>query len=110
MRPRSKGWGERRLQGRLLSWAQGLLRRGPSRRQPRVQAHTPLDAALKSQPGKDVWLMGGGGLFRHLLDLGEVDAVNVTIIPVLPGSGTPLLPQPYHPASLTLTTLAGLHE
>ena len=62
----------------------------------------PWMHSLKSQPGKDVWLMGGGGLFRHLLDLGEVDAVNVTIIPVLLGSGTPLLPPPYHPASRTL--------
>jgi dihydrofolate reductase len=50
-------------------------------------------AALKVQPGKDIWLMGGGVLFRSLLDDGLVDAVDVTVMPVLLGSGTPLLPE-----------------
>ena len=48
---------------------------------------------LKAQPGKDIWLMGGGVLFRCLLDAGLVDAVEVTVMPVLLGSGTPLLPE-----------------
>jgi dihydrofolate reductase len=50
-------------------------------------------AALKAQPGKDIWLMGGGVLFRFLLDAGLVDAVNVEVIPVMLGSGVPLLPE-----------------
>ena len=50
-------------------------------------------AALKEQPGKDIWLFGGGVLFRSLLELGLVDAVLVGIVPVLLGSGVPLLPQ-----------------
>jgi dihydrofolate reductase len=50
-------------------------------------------AALKAQPGKDIWLMGGGVLFRSLLDDGLVDAVDVVVMPVLLGSGTPLLPE-----------------
>src|SRR5262245_50482778 len=29
---------------------------------------------LREQPGKDIWLFGGGGLFRSLLDAGLVDA------------------------------------
>ncbi len=33
----------------------------------------------------------------------EVDSVSVTIIPVLLGSGTPLMPSPYNPTKLTLT-------
>jgi dihydrofolate reductase len=48
-------------------------------------------AALKAQPGKDIWLMGGGVLFRCLLDAGLVDAIEVVVMPVLLGSGTPLL-------------------
>lgn len=48
-------------------------------------------AALKAQPGKDIWLMGGGVLFRCLLDAGLVDAIEVTVMPVLLGSGTSLL-------------------
>jgi len=50
-------------------------------------------AALKAGPGKDIWLMGGGVLFRSLLDAGLVDAVDVMVMPVLLGSGVPLLPQ-----------------
>jgi dihydrofolate reductase len=54
-------------------------------------------AALKAQPGpepqKDIWLFGGGVLFRFLLDAGLVDAVDVSVMPVLLGSGVPLLPE-----------------
>jgi dihydrofolate reductase len=48
-------------------------------------------AALKAQPGKDIWLFGGGILFRSLLDAGLVDTVEATVLPVLLGSGVPLL-------------------
>ena len=49
-------------------------------------------AALKAEPGKDIWLSGGGVLFRSLLDAGLVDGVDVAVVPVLLGSGVPLLP------------------
>ena len=58
-------------------------------------------AALKKQPGRDIWLFGGGALFRSLLDAGLVDTVEVALIPVLLGSGIPLLP-PGAPATLEL--------
>jgi dihydrofolate reductase len=48
-------------------------------------------SALKAKPGRDVWLFGGGGLFRSLLDAGLVDTVELAIVPVLLGSGVPLL-------------------
>ncbi len=47
---------------------------------------------LRSAPGKDIWLFGGGTLFRSVLNLGLVDTVEVAVIPVLLGSGVPLLP------------------
>jgi dihydrofolate reductase len=50
-------------------------------------------AALKTQPGKDIWLFGGGVLFRSLLDAGLVDTVEVGLMPVMLGSGIPLLPE-----------------
>ncbi len=46
---------------------------------------------LKRQPGKDIWLFGGGVLFRSLLDAGLVDTVELALIPVLLGDGVPLL-------------------
>jgi dihydrofolate reductase len=60
-------------------------------------------AALRRQPGKDIWLFGGGGLFRSLLSLGLVDTVEVAIIPVLLGAGIPLLPSPAGTTTLSLT-------
>jgi dihydrofolate reductase len=48
-------------------------------------------AGLKALPGKDIWLFGGGELFRCLLDAGLVDTVEVALMPVMLGSGTPLL-------------------
>lgn len=58
-------------------------------------------AQLKNLPGKDIWLFGGGKLFRQLLDAGLVDSVEVALIPVLLGSGIPLVP-PGPRARLTL--------
>ena len=46
---------------------------------------------LRAAAGKDIWLFGGGTLFRSLLELGQVDAVDVAVVPVLLGGGTPLL-------------------
>ena len=47
---------------------------------------------LRAGVGKDIWLFGGGILFRSLLDLGLVDTIEVGVIPVLLGGGIPLLP------------------
>ena len=57
---------------------------------------------LKAKPGKDIWLFGGGSLFRSLLDLGLVDAIEVGVIPVLLGGGVPLLPPGPRRAALRL--------
>ena len=60
-------------------------------------------AALRAESGKDVWLFGGGLLFRSLLDAGLVDTVEVAVMPVLLGEGIPLLPPPARTAKLNLT-------
>ena len=49
-------------------------------------------AALRAEPGSgDIWLFGGGRLFGSLLEAGQVDAVEVTVVPVLLGGGVPLV-------------------
>ncbi len=48
--------------------------------------------ALKKKPGRDIWLFGGGVLFRSLLDAGLVDTVELAVVPVLLGAGVPVLP------------------
>jgi len=62
-----------------------------------------LVADLRSKPGKDVWLFGGGSLFRSLAESGLVDTVEVGVIPVLLGEGVPLLPAPAKRVKLKLT-------
>lgn len=47
---------------------------------------------LKRKSGKAIWLFGGGVTFRSLLDSGQVDRVELSIVPILLGSGVPLLP------------------
>lgn len=59
-------------------------------------------ASLKAAAGKDIWLFGGGSLFRSLLALGLVDSVEVAVIPVLLGGGLPLLPPPSDRTKLKL--------
>jgi len=49
-------------------------------------------ADIKAGSGRDVWLFGGGELFRYLLDAGLVDTVEVAVMPVLLGEGIPVLP------------------
>jgi dihydrofolate reductase len=60
----------------------------------RIVNDDPRDVVpeLKAKPGRDIWLFGGGTLFRSLLDAGLVDTVELAVIPVLLGSGVPLLP------------------
>ncbi|MCI0414201.1 dihydrofolate reductase family protein [bacterium] len=49
--------------------------------------------ALKNEPGKDIWLMGGGDLARSLFVENLVDEISLNIHPVLLGSGIPLFPE-----------------
>jgi dihydrofolate reductase len=48
-------------------------------------------AALRSESGRDIWLFGGGGLFASLLAAQVVDQIDVAVMPVLLGGGTPLV-------------------
>lgn len=60
--------------------------------------------SLKAKPGKDIWLFGGGELFRTLLEADLVDTVEPAIIPVLLGGGVPMLPPPAARTRLSLTS------
>jgi dihydrofolate reductase len=46
---------------------------------------------LRSEPGKDVWMMGGAGIIASFLDAGEIDEFIIHVVPVLIGEGIPLL-------------------
>jgi dihydrofolate reductase len=59
--------------------------------------------SLRAKPGKDIWLFGGGSLFRDFLQAGFVDTVEVSIVPILLGGGVPFLPAPADRKKLQLT-------
>lgn len=63
---------------------------------------------LRQRPGRDIWLMGGGVLFRSFLEQGLVDVVEVAIVPVLLGVGLPFLPGLADRQPLTLTAFQQL--
>jgi dihydrofolate reductase len=60
-------------------------------------------ATLRAERGRDIWLFGGGSLFASLLAADLVDQVEIAIMPVLLGGGTPLLASGAPRTGLTLT-------
>ena len=46
--------------------------------------------ALKQQPGKDIYLVGGGRVVAGLLDAGLVDELRLISYPLIAGDGTAL--------------------
>ncbi len=50
-------------------------------------------AALRNEPGKDIWLFGGGELISILLASGLIDEMHLFYIPTILGKGIPLFPE-----------------
>jgi dihydrofolate reductase len=40
---------------------------------------------LRAQPGKDIWIMGGGQIIASFLDAGQIDEIRISVIPILIG-------------------------
>jgi len=57
---------------------------------------------LRKQPGKNIWLMGGGELARDFLKDDLVDELYIGIVPVLIGEGLPLFPSGFPQREFTL--------
>src|SRR3989442_5619682 len=60
-------------------------RRPPTRPAPGVQfVSEPVKVfaqRLRATPGKQIWMMGGAGLIASFLDAGEIDEVDIHVIP-----------------------------
>jgi dihydrofolate reductase len=65
-------------------------------------------AALKAQPGKDIYLMGGAQLTRSLIDAGLVDELHAITYPLLAGAGKSLFEQVTRRISLQLMSVKAL--
>lgn len=51
----------------------------------------PFVSGLREQPGKDIWLMGGGELIASFLDERAIDEFVLSVVPVFIGDGIPLI-------------------
>lgn len=46
---------------------------------------------LRAQKGKNIWMMGGGGIIASFLDAGAIDEFIIHVIPTFIGEGIPLI-------------------
>ena len=57
---------------------------------------------IKQEPGKNIWLYGGGSLISSFMNEGLVDAYQLAIYPVILGEGKPLFSNINNKIDLTL--------
>jgi len=60
---------------------------------------------LREQPGKDMWLMGGGELIASFLDAQAIDEFVVSVVPVFIGDGIPLIARRHRHVRLELQSV-----
>jgi dihydrofolate reductase len=65
----------------------------------------PFVRRLREQPGKDIWLMGGGELIASFLDEQAIDEFVVSVVPVFIGDGIPLIARRHRHVPLTLRSV-----
>ena len=68
------------------------------------EAVAPFMKRLREQPGKDIWLMGGGDLIASFLEAGAIDEFVITVTPVLLGAGLPLVARRQRDVQLELVS------
>ena len=66
--------------------------------------------ALKRQPGKDIYLLGGGCTTSSLIDAGLVDELRLIVYPLIAGEGRPLFAETTHRRGLELRKVEQLHD
>ena len=65
----------------------------------------PFVNRLREQPGKDLWLMGGGELIASFLDAQAIDEFVITVTPVFIGDGIPLIARRHRYTPLELDSV-----
>jgi dihydrofolate reductase len=59
---------------------------------------------LRAQKGKNIWMMGGGGIIGSFLDAGEIDEFMIHMLPVFIGEGIPLIAPRHRTVPLKLVS------
>ena len=65
----------------------------------------PFVSRLREQPGKDIWLMGGGELIASFLDERAIDECVISVAPVFIGDGIPLIARRHRHVPLELHSI-----
>jgi dihydrofolate reductase len=60
---------------------------------------------LQEEPGKNIWLMGGGEIIASFLDKGLIDEFIISVVPVFIGEGIPLIAPRHRDVELTLNSV-----
>jgi dihydrofolate reductase len=60
---------------------------------------------LRAEKGKNIWIMGGGGLIASFLDEGEIDEFVISMIPTFIGEGIPLIAPRHRTVPLKLLSI-----
>lgn len=70
----------------------------------------PFLSRLREQPGKDIWLMGGGELIASFLDAQAIDEFVFTVAPVFIGEGIPLIARRHRHVPLDLQSVESFED
>jgi dihydrofolate reductase len=65
----------------------------------------PFVGGLREQPGKDIWLMGGGEIIASFLDEQAIDEFVISVAPVFIGEGIPLIARRHRHVPLALRSI-----
>jgi dihydrofolate reductase len=70
----------------------------------------PFVGRLREEPGKDIWLMGGGELIASFLDEQAIDEFIITVAPVFIGDGIPLIARRHRHVPLDLQSVESFED
>jgi dihydrofolate reductase len=70
----------------------------------------PFVSRLREQPGKRVWLMGGGDLIASFFDEHAIDEFVISVVPVFIGDGIPLIARRHRQVPLRLQSVAQFED
>jgi dihydrofolate reductase len=60
---------------------------------------------LRARKGKNIWMMGGGGIIASFLDEGAIDEFIIHVIPTFIGEGIPLIAPRHRTVPLKLVSI-----
>lgn len=69
------------------------------------EAIGPFMSRVREQPGKDIWLMGGGEIIASFLDAEAIDEFVISVVPVFIGEGIPLIARRHRHVPLELRSV-----